>query len=576
MNSLLRLGVLAGLAALLLANPTAAQYIYMDTNGNAVHDSGDRLNSNGSSTCVDIYLNTAYNRDGSPGVCEQDPVGLDFSGYLFNLLAVTGTVTYSGFVNEQASFTIPLGVFNPDGIRYSNGFGSPAALAPGLYKISSMTIAGQTGTPKISIVPTILGVPFVTSFLTSCSGQDFDNTYKLGTSDWVDSDGLDAAGTSSTPTGINGRATGNCPSPDTPLLGVEVCARAVGTTSPVYTSTTNTNGEYSITVAPGDYDVWVIEPLGFALEPMVTEPVFCNDAATVDFLLECSPAAGERQKYSWWRYQFDMALGYVGGNSAGDCTNPGGRAAYCADTLCAYLDRVYAHFYGNTLNQIDVYGLDPSANTCNEKLHYVADEILKTGASESRQHRANRELMVLLLNVVSGRLRWSDIISADGRTASQAITYFDAVIASPPSTACGCYSWGAGVVGGGYGCAEHFAQQINGGTMMCSGVIPASTMNIAYRRGARDIQFRALPNAGSRAWTFSFRLAEAGRVRLSLFDLAGRHIVTLHNQLLPAGAHTIAWNGLGAHNAPLARAVYFAQLKTPTGEVAVKVPVTVR
>jgi hypothetical protein len=53
------------------------------------------------------------------------------------------------------------------------------------------------------------------------------------------------------------------------------------------------------------------------------------------------------------------------------------------------------------------------------------------------------------------------------------------------------------------------------------------------------------PNPFSRNTTIRYELSEPGPVRLELFDLAGRSVRTLVDEVLPAGAHTTALDGEG-------------------------------
>ena len=87
-----------------LAQVASAQYMYLDSNANGVHDAGDRLNANGDTTRVDVYIDLLHNRSGSAVTC---PVGgpVDINSYVFWLQAVGGTVQYTNFTNQQASFT---------------------------------------------------------------------------------------------------------------------------------------------------------------------------------------------------------------------------------------------------------------------------------------------------------------------------------------------------------------------------------------------------------------------------------------------------------------------------------------
>src|SRR6185295_2294350 len=79
-------------ALMLLAPPAAAQYMYLDSNGNGIHDANDRMNKS-TPTPVDIWLDTDSNRDGSAGPCEFGSGPLDMSHYEFVLHSVGGTVT---------------------------------------------------------------------------------------------------------------------------------------------------------------------------------------------------------------------------------------------------------------------------------------------------------------------------------------------------------------------------------------------------------------------------------------------------------------------------------------------------
>jgi len=190
----LRLAALTAFLLLPIAMPASAQYMFLDSNGDGLHTAADQLNSNGTPTTVDVYLITNMNRDGSAAVCDADngATPLTMNSYVINLQASNGKVLYSNFINDQTTMTVAFGEVNPDSIRYKNGFGQQAALQPGKYKLATITIKGLSGAPKVDVVAQITGSPDATSFGSQCAGNDFDNTYKLG-SDWHDSDGLSAA-----------------------------------------------------------------------------------------------------------------------------------------------------------------------------------------------------------------------------------------------------------------------------------------------------------------------------------------------------------------------------------------------
>jgi hypothetical protein len=70
-----------------------------------------------------------------------------------------------------------------------------------------------------------------------------------------------------------------------------------------------------------------------------------------------------------------------------------------------------------------------------------------------------------------------------------------------------------------------------------------------------------------------FQLEVASEVRLLLYDLRGRLIATVHDGVLPAGAHAVAWNGRDRNGQSVGAGVYFARLEagslTTTGKLVV-------
>ena len=181
-------------ALLLTCGPSAArgQYMYLDTTGDGIHTSADRLNGPGSPTTVDCWINTSHNRDGSQATCDTGNENLTINSYNLVLHAVGGTVAYGPFTNNQAGMTTQFGEA-VDSTDYHNGFGGGTALPAGLYLIATVQVTVLTGNPSVQIVSsTPLGGSFFTGFGTFCSGIDQDNTYKLA-SDWFDADGAQAA-----------------------------------------------------------------------------------------------------------------------------------------------------------------------------------------------------------------------------------------------------------------------------------------------------------------------------------------------------------------------------------------------
>jgi hypothetical protein len=160
------------------------------------------------------------------------------------------------------------------------------------------------------------------------------------------------------------------------------------------------------------------------------------------------------------------------------------------------------------------------------------------------------------MNVAAGYISQTQVISKDGATVSQAITYCDNVIHSPS---------------GNYSQANDICDTINSGQLVKAGVIPLSTQNISYAHWGRDLEFRVTPNPAHGPLHFAFSLAKAGPVDLSVYDLAGRRMTTLVNGVLEAGAHGVTWDAM-APTGDMARVgMYFARLMTRDGAATLRV-----
>lgn len=70
---------------------------------------------------------------------------------------------------------------------------------------------------------------------------------------------------------------------------------------------------------------------------------------------------------------------------------------------------------------------------------------------------------------------------------------------------------------------------------------------------------RAYPNPFNPSTTVDFRLEAAARTAVTIHDVAGRLVRTLVDAELPAGAHSVRWDGADGQGAPAAAGVYFAR-----------------
>lgn len=73
------------------------------------------------------------------------------------------------------------------------------------------------------------------------------------------------------------------------------------------------------------------------------------------------------------------------------------------------------------------------------------------------------------------------------------------------------------------------------------------------------------PNPTARGATVVFRIARPEYVRLSIVDVSGRSIRTLHDGMLPPGEHVNVWDGLTGNRIVAPTGVYLVSLRTSEG-----------
>ena len=330
---------------------------------------------------------------------------------------------------------------------------------------------------------------------------------------------------------VAGYVTADCPAPGTGLLGVWIdIFDSVGTL--IDNGITDANGYYEIdSLDPEDYMVTIVTPLGYTVSvDEVPVTIEGGDTVIVDFALTCVEITASPRTIGFWKHQIGVATGGKG------------NAQIDGATLCDYLDLIEAHFNGNGINQVIVYA-PPASDQCTDKLQ-AAKELLNLKGNVGMTARAKQQLMALLLNVASGKLSQTEIISVDGATVSQAITYCDNLIDDPA---------------GDHETAKTICDEINNNRQVAAGVIPLSTVNIAYKQAEIPVTYglsQNYPNPFNPTTEISFSLPSASHVKLEVFNVMGQKVATLVDGQCEAGEHVVQWDGRDA-----ASGVYFYRLQ---------------
>ncbi|MCP4572843.1 MAG: T9SS type A sorting domain-containing protein [bacterium] len=81
----------------------------------------------------------------------------------------------------------------------------------------------------------------------------------------------------------------------------------------------------------------------------------------------------------------------------------------------------------------------------------------------------------------------------------------------------------------------------------------------------------ASPNPFNPGTEVAFALDKRQRVEVSVYDLGGRRVATLLQEVFDAGTHRIAWNGLDAAGQRASSGVYFVRMQTPSRDQTAKI-----
>ncbi len=200
---------LLALGALLLVGitaPAAAQYIFLDVDGDGVSTAADRLTPR--TTTVTVVLDTNRDRGGTLKTCVSAldrAAGIDIFAYNVILHASGGTVSYGTWA-DSLGFTNVLDpeVKNSTDLRVSRATSLGVVKKPGRYRLGTVKIKTISGSPRISIAPRVDvaldPTGSYTGFGTDCDGSGAPNTLFLGPNPafegpagWMDSDGAGVA-----------------------------------------------------------------------------------------------------------------------------------------------------------------------------------------------------------------------------------------------------------------------------------------------------------------------------------------------------------------------------------------------
>ena len=588
-----------GLVALLLAiacflpAPLLAQYMYLDSNGDGVWTVADALLANGTPTVADVYLDTDSNRDGTTATCNISNAPLDINSYIFNLRAVGGVVSYTSAINRIPEFTIAMvpNGFVSDETDCTIGWGTHLRLPPGRYRLATVTITGLAGSPYISIVP-MISVNF-TGFGTSCEGNDFDNTYKLGT-DWFDWDGLgvccSGAGAPfldpiANMTVLEGQtATQEIRAHDPDGSPIQF-QKVTGPPFMFVTTTDPLGGVGSIALSPGFADAGT----GIPASVRATDGVLLSNTRSFQITVvpvNRAPVADAGGPYT----------GVPGVSITFDGTGSSDPDGDPLTFFWAFGDQSSGVGANptHTYAQPGTYGVALSVSDgVNTSLASTLATITDLFQARAFTTRANR-----LLRLGSGKPHWSISIEPIGqsfavdqvnpssvRLRSSGTGTVSEIRLAPGKTLNIADADGNGIVDLELVFAKSDLQalfsNLSGstsasvtieGTLFGGGVFRAQT-DIGVLASHGGTNARILPNPLNPAGTLELSTSRAGRVRAELFDVSGRLVRVLADRSVAAGWQELRIEARTSEGTPLASGLYYVRVSTPDGVSTLRVAV---
>lgn len=172
------------------------------------------------------------------------------------------------------------------------------------------------------------------------------------------------------------------------------------------------------------------------------------------------------------------------------------------------------------------------------------------------------------LAAVSGRrveLRWPvPAVDADGCHVHRSLGGQDTRLTSEPLRPGGggyVYVDEPGAVPGGASAAYSYAVIRDGIEIARS---PAVTIELPAAAALVDRLLPNRPNPFNPETTIPFELARAGRVRIAVFDAAGRRVALLEDGHRAAGPHQVVWRGRDDAGRALPSGAYFVQMESQT------------
>ena len=274
------------------------------------------------------------------------------------------------------------------------------------------------------------------------------------------------------------------------------------------------SGTYTFADVPtGNYQVMIVEPLGYKVDqnPKVTT-VVGGQTSIVDFNLEKVVIQNMARSKGYWKHQFDV---YVSNK---------GKAQETQEQLSNYINLVQSRYTPH-------FGFYAMLTT-NEQWQ----EILSVKGNAGMREKAKSQLAALVLNVVSLKIGQYEVVTFDGKTAGDVITYVSELIQD-------------GDINNDE-LAKDLAERVNNQTTIDAGLVNPM-QNILYKFEQTNstkpdayLLVQNYPNPFNPSTKISWQSPVGSWQTLKIYDVLGNEVATLVNEFREAGSYEVEFDAL--------------------------------
>ncbi len=248
------------------------------------------------------------------------------------------------------------------------------------------------------------------------------------------------------------------------------------------------------------------------------------------------------------------------------------------DEMCSYIDMIRLYFNEHPWSPIRIFNVDPNED-CMHAIKRLYS-LIATHRWERHWHRARANYIVMLLNIVSGRIQPGEQVNeghhhggapsgagmspSDGDviTIWQAVVYANQLLVDSDDA--------------NDSTAEEITYDINNGVLLPDGLVDPNTPNVAYIQGlgvnnndngslptdfALDQNY---PNPFNPSTVIGYNLPSASHVDLTVYNALGQVVRRLVDDQQSAGSYQITWDGRDQSGRQVGSGFYLYRIEAGT------------